>query len=392
MCGPSDWKASTWARQVVSASGKLKSLKVQLDGPPGAGKSYKFTLMIGAIPQTLEVIISGAVDTYGEDVVNEVVISPGDLISLRCDPDGTPDFARAYWTSIFEGDNPNESLILGLTSGILLDSSNIEYVSIQNGGFTPSVTENDHREVAPTGGIISDLFVELTSDPGTDPDAYRFTVRLNGVTVAQSLIVTIIANDKTGSDLVHNLVVVAGDVLTLMIEPLNTPSVTPAAKWGMTFTATIDGEAIVMGGSTDDLSNFQTHYAYPHLYTAWGAGETGLHLGQTCTVKKLHILLTGVPGAGNKYTFTIRLGLASSNVVTEVSGGVAITGDSGALEDDIAAHEYIGLMCVPDSNPTIRDAYWGFVVYRAPAPEGGAGASVMSTKSLIHNLLLTDMI
>ena len=363
LMGGVEWQGSeAYALNPIGSSGIIKKLRVKLDASPGAGKSYAFTLMVDGSPSALTLTISNA-ETSGANTVNEVTVSVGQTLSIRCIPSGTPTPRYFTMTTIFEGDTANESLLMG--GGGPLDLSATQYGQIMGALDNFSATENDHRQVCPTSGTIKNLYVELSTDPGTAPDAYKFTVRLNGATVAESLIVTITANDKTGNDTTHNLVVTAGDILTMKIEPLNSPSSTPASKWGMTFVADTDGESILLGGSSDDLNNGATEYALligeATDEPLWTANENECYqLGQTCTLKKLYVLLSAAPGAGNKYTFTVRIAGASSNVVAEVADA-ATTGNSSALTDTVANDDYVDLQVVPTSTPTVRDAYWGLV-------------------------------
>lgn len=356
-------------RKIVTTNGKIKNFRVRLDGAPGVGTKYTFTLMLNGAPTALTFDIAGAATT-GSNIVNEVTVTGGDTVSIRCVPDSTPTARYATWTSVFEGDTAKESLILGGSSWSL-DNAATEYGQVMCAFTFWPLTENDHREVVPTSGTIKNLYVKLSTDPGTAPDAYRFTLRKNGV--SQALTVTITADDTAGSDLVNTVDVVAGDVLTLMVEPLNTPSATPIVRWGMTFVADIDGESIILGGSSQDLDAAATKYHRFTSYEAlfWEANEVETyHLGQVCTLKKLQVLLSGSPGAGNKYDFTIRIAGADSNVVATISDA-ATTGNSGALEDAVVLDEYVNLKVVPTDTPTVRDAYWGLVCYIAP-PSGSA--------------------
>ena len=361
--GGSGWDATESRKyKLISTDGVIKNLRVKLDGSPGAGKHYDFTLMVNGAPAALTLEIADAA-TSGSNMVNEIDVAPGDTISIQCAPSGTPTARNATWTIMFEGDTANESLILGGSSEST-DSTNTEFGQVM-GTYSPySTVENDFRQVIPTAGIIKNFYVKLNADPGVAPDAYTFTVRLNGATVGESLIVTITADDTTGSDLAHNLVVAAGDIVTMMIVPTDSPD-SVIAQWGMTFVADTDGESIVLGGSSNDLDNTTTEYHLLNGHSAqfWSPSEPWrLQLGQVCTLKKLYMLLSAAPGVGNKYDFTVRIAGAGSNVVATVSGA-ATTGNSGALEDTVANDEYVGLQVVPDSTPDAADAYWGLVCY-----------------------------
>ena len=356
--------------KIISTGGKIKWLRIVLSGAPGAGKKYTFTLMLNGAPTALTFDIADAA-TSGSDMVNEVAVSGGDTVSIRCVPTGTPTVRYAYWTCVFEGDNAKESLILGGTY-FDVDRTNIEYAQVMGATSFHTVTENNFRQVCPTAGVIKNLYVLLSEDPGTAPEAYRFTLRRNGI--SQALTVTITADNVLGIDLVNTVNVVAGDVLTLMIEPLNSPVENPYACWGMTFVADVDGESIVLGGSYDPLDNAATEYNQLTCFEGlpWIVNENERYmLGQTCTVMKLYMLLSAAPGAGNKYDFTIRTALADSNVVAKVEGA-NITGNSGALNDTVADDDYVDLKVVPDDTPDAANAYWGFVCYTG-APLGWTG-------------------
>jgi len=339
-----------------------------LDDAPGAGKKYTFTLFLNGNPTALTFDIADAA-TSGSDMVNEVVVTGGDYVYLQCVPDNTPTTTQADWTTVFEGDNPNESLILGRASNTL-HRTNTYYGQVMTCGTSLAANENDRREVIPTSGKIKNFYVKLDIDPGTAPDAYRLTVRLNGATVGNSPIVTITANDTTGSDLVHELDVVASDYITMMAEPVNTPSAWPYVCWGMTFEADIDGESICIGGSYQGLDRWNPLRFNKVSSTegpGWDANEDRRDLlGQVCTLKKFHVLITAPPGAGNHWDFTLRIGGADSNVLLAINDPDT-TGDSGALEDTVALDEYVALRCDPTDIPDAADAYWGFVCYIAPS-------------------------
>jgi len=372
LVGGGSWTAPESLRyKLVSTDGIIKHLRVVLSGAPGVGTHYDFTLMVNGAPTALTLEIAGAA-TSGSNMVNEIDVAPSDTVSLQCVPDNNPSVWRAAWTCVFKGDTSAESLILG-GSHYPLNSGATEYGQVMCSYTDYSNVENDFRQVVPTAGTIKDFYVKLSESPGVGAgDAYRFTVRLNGATVAQSLIVTITQPATTGNDLAHNLVVAAGDVLTMMIEPILTPSATPYACWGMTFLADVDGESIVLGGCKDDLDAALTEWNNLTSIEGWPwiANESlRYELGQVCTIKKLYILLSTPPGAGNTYTFTLRIAAANSNVVAVVTGA-ATTGNSAALEDTVANDDYVDLQVVPDGTPDTADAYWGFVSYREPGWSG----------------------
>ncbi len=370
------WAVDEYTRwQVISTDGVIKNLGFRLEKPPGAGKKYTFTLYLNGNPTALTFDIADAAK-IGSDMVNEVAVTGGDTVTIECVPDGTPTSTGATYSSVFVGDNPNESLILGKPSSNL-DRAHIDFGQVMTSGTSLSDfggAENDRRQVIPTSGKIKNFYVVLNIDPGTPPDAYRRTVRLNGATVAQSPIVTITANDKTGSDLVHELAVVAGDYITLMVEPVNTPSMWPYAGWGLTFEADIDGESIVIAGSYNNLPTTWTRYIYLSQFegSGWDVNENRVYqLGQVCTLKKLNVLITAAPGVGVRWDFNLSIGEIPSNVTATIADPNT-TGDSGALEDTVSLFEHVSLSTEQFGGVSnAADAYWGFVCYiEPPVPSG----------------------
>lgn len=366
LVGGHDWcDAELPNERIVGTDGTIKDLRVKLASAPGDGKHFDFTLILNGALTALTVEIAGS-DTTGSDTVNEIDVTGGDTISLKIDPDNTPTVGCTTWTSVFESDTANESLILGGENDGPTSVDTIYYGQVMGGDADLSATENDHRQVCPTAGTIKDLYVKLDQDPGTDPDAYRFTLRKGGV--SQTLTVTITADDTTGNDLVNSFAVVAGDVLTMMIEPLNTPANEVSPVWGMIFVADTDGESIVMAGTDDNLHNTTTEYNHlqASMMDSWNNTETWMHdLGQSCVLKKLYILLSVAPGAGNSYTFSTRVAGADGNLSVTISD-TNTTGNDTVNTDSISDSDYTSLKCVPDSTPDAADAYWGFVSYIEP--------------------------
>ena len=366
LAGGNLWSADeTGHYQLVSTDGVIKWLRARLFDKPGVGNKYTFTLMLNGNPTALTFDIIDN-EIFGSNMVDEVAVTGGDYVYLRCVPFSVPSARTATWTCVFKGDNPRESLILGRSP----DDTNpaaTEYAQVMGSETIYSNVENDFRQIVPTAGTIKNFYVKLSEDPGTDPDAYRLTLRKGGA--SQTLTVTITADATTGNDLVNSFTVAAGDVFTLMIEPLNVPTATPKVAWGMTFAPDINGESIVLGGAKDDLHGAATEYnrLLGAENSLWGNENQRYQLGQVCIVKKLHVLLTAAPGGATSRLFVIRKGLVpiDSNVQVLIAGADT-TGDSGALQDTIALNERTAFRHTPVGAVVAADAYWGFVCYIAP--------------------------
>ncbi|MFA5054289.1 MAG: hypothetical protein WC565_09535, partial [Parcubacteria group bacterium] len=364
VAGANTWNATESARvQCVSAPGTIDSLYVELTADPGTSPdAYRFTLRKNGSDTALTCTIT-ADATSGSDVSHSVAVVAGDVVSIQCEALNTPSATPgAQWTMRFTSTNAAESLILGHVG---CAAANTVYHGICAGGSAYSTTENDVRQVCPTAGTIKNLYVSLSIDPGTSPDAYTFTLRKNGADTA--LTCTIVANDTTGNDTAHTVAVVAGDVLTMSIVPVSTPSDSPRASYGFTFAPTIDGESIVMGGSSDDLNNAATEYidlcGILNNLSAWNATETSIQqMGQVCILRKLNVLLSAQPGSGKTWTFTPRVNAASPGGGLSVAiTGTDTTGSDTTNSNTLSAGDNVDLMAVPTSSPATADAYWGLV-------------------------------
>ena len=352
--GASRWNATeAIGQQYASAAGKLKNLYVELNDSPGAGKSYDFTVRVNGSSVGCPTVHIHDTDTSGSDLVNEIAVAAGDLICIECIPTGTPPSRVARWSVLFESDVANESLILGGLSDAL-KTPTVEYSNIMGGSSWGAIA--DASQVVPTGGSISHLYVKLSVDPGTAPDAFRFTLMIGAV--AQALTCTITADDTTGSDLVNSVAVSAGDIVSLRCEYLETPSGRPYAVWGMKFTADIDGESLILGGTSDDLDsndveyNFVTPGAGENIWTPTEA-ETYM-LAQAMTLIKLYVALSAAPGDGNSYTFTSRVAGGAGNLSVAITGAATTTGNDVVNADVLVAGNEVGICSTPFSKHLLR--------------------------------------
>ncbi|GAI01017.1 unnamed protein product, partial [marine sediment metagenome] len=285
-------------------------------------------------------------------------------------------------------DTANESILL---FGVDSPSPSITNYC-RPAGYGPRSSEIEVRCVCPTSGIIKNLYVQLSQDPGVAPDAYTITLRLNGATVAQSSIVTIVADDRTGNDVAHNLAVVASDVLTVMITPTGDPDILGVAM-GLTFVAAIDGESLILGGSFNPYDNTATEYNHltGTVESPWTVTEAERYqLAQKCTLKKLYVLLDAAPGAGNKFTFTVRKNAASPSggLVVEIADA-ATTGNDTTNTITVVNDDELDLMCVPTNTPTGGRAYWGLVGSPPPPYTPENKSANMGSKMVAAELVAT---
>lgn len=370
--GGSTWSVSEdFRRQVVTASGKLKSFFVELSEAPGVGTSYTLTLMKQDVAQSLAVTISGT-GTTGSDTVNEISVSPGDVISLRSTYSGSPTTPIARWSMVFEGDSAGQSLILG-TGECFSDATH--YVPIMHGYDWDADSEEEAYQVIPTPGTIKNLYVESASDVGWGAtDGYSITLRRGGVST--TLTTTILYDDHIGNDTTHEIHVDAGDLVCLMVDPINAPN--DCALWfGMMFVPDTDGESLLLGQSSDPPSTSVVEYnqlVSTYFATAWSGTENlRFQGGQVMTLKKLYAALSVAPGVGKSYQIRPRVNGADSGISVTISDN-ATSGNDVVNTKVVADFDDLGIACTPDGTPAAVMVYWGIVCYIS----GGAAADIQA--------------
>jgi hypothetical protein len=123
-----------------------------------------------------------------------------------------------------------------------------------SGGGISSTTEANVDQSAPDAATISNLYVQVSSAPGT---GNTFVITLRDGASSQAVTCTISAASTGCSDLTHTFTPAAGDLLDWQLAGTGTISVTPnfiiSAQWGGSITA----------GSVSNCStaNAIAHYA-----------------------------------------------------------------------------------------------------------------------------------
>ena len=368
MSGGRIWDTAANIGQVqdlMPTAGAWAKLRVVLTVAPGAGKSYKFTLFVDGVASALTTTISNT-DTSNADTVNSVAVTAGQTVTIECLPTGSPAATVVTWTWVFTGDIAGESIIMGHNLNNF--ANNVNRFCVMAMSESLATTPIPVEQLVAASGIIKKLFIELKGfSPGTDPDAYRFTVQKN--TVSQPLTVTITGTGTSGDDTVNSFTIVGGDTLDMLIEPISVPANVGRARWGCVFVADTDGESLLLGALTADLDNSLTEFGAiptrPALF--WTVTEADRRmLGQVCTLKKLFIKLTATPGAGNNYKFTTRVAGVDGNLTVTVADA-ATTGNDSVNTDVIANDQHIAVQVIPTSVPNVADALYGMVCFVAPS-------------------------
>lgn len=361
---------------VCSTAGTIDSLYVKLSGAPGtggSGKSYTFTLRKNGVDTALTCTITDTATT-GNDTGHSVSFAAGDILTIGVTPANTPTARNASLVMRFSGNTANESVFLCGSRGGNLSTTTTQYTGI-GGQQGLNATEARRRNVIPTGGTIKNLYVKLSTAPGAGTSR-TFTLYKNGS--ATALTCTVSDAATTANDTTHSVSVAAGDEVSLESTLTGTPAASRLGA-GLTFVATTDGESVIMGtynGSNETAGapdNAATNYAGV-LGLAWSASEAlasngNPNIGIACTLKKMYVACTTAPGAGNTYTFDVRVNAASpaNDLSVAISGAAATTGNDTSNTVTVADGDEIGIRSVPNSVPVQSDYRISVVAYFAPA-------------------------
>lgn len=361
---------------LITTPGVIANLDVTINANPGGGsKSYKFTLFVDGVASALTVTIAGG-DTAGADTTNKVTVSAGQSVSIESVPTDTPTGRSANWAVIFTSDNARESLLMGGTGANALSTSATEYDGI-SGLENPNATLSNREQLNALAGIIKNFYVKVSASPGTDPDGYKFTIYKNGS--ATTLTVTITDPATTGNDTSNSFTIVATDQLVLEIEPLNTPSATPTAVWGVTVLADTDGESAIIGGSVNNLHETQARKTciVSKSQSTWSQLSPTRNAGaHPCTIRHLYVKISGRAGVGSSgYRFSVDTSTESGGPLNLDIVGDDTTGNNTSVVKEVFGTDLIVFGFSPLSTPDLRSALWGMVQFTGPQGSSGGSAA-----------------
>lgn len=348
----------TAQQQIIPDAGTFDNLYVKLAGSPGAGKSYQFTLMVNGVASALTCTVSDT-NTTASDTSNSVSVSAGDLVSLRCVPSGTPTAREVNgWCIEYTSDTAKYSIYPGGSTANMINSAT-RYTGFLNPIEWDKATESDASDIVTIDGTIKAFYVEVTDNP--TPGSWTFKVYKNGVAEATTT-VSLSGTTKTGNATGLSIDVAPGDKLSYECVPTSSPTATQA-RVGIAIEADNDGEFVLGGHSTDNLSNSATEFLRHSASNAnwtWNTNESlrNATFGVTTTyLSDMRVELSGAPGVGTSFTVGLEInGSAGSNSVTISDGDTS--GVDSTNEDEYAQGDYINMYSTPSNTPSVSWAKW----------------------------------
>ena len=362
LMGGGTWRDEAARLNVMPTAGTISSLFVELSADPtNANSSYTFTIMKNSIAQTLTCTIAAG-STTGSDVdpAHAITLVAGDMVSLRCVATATdPVSAIARWSTLFTSVTAGESICMA----IYVASTSANYYQPMQ-GTQLGTTSAEAQCPMPTSGTFKKLYVVLSADPGTDPDAYTIALQVAGGSVNNT--VTIVANNKTGNITNVTDAVVAGDLVNFVVTPVSTPSVAPWVSIGIVFVSDTNGESLIFGGCNSNLANNGYQPICLSGGTTWDTTEANQYgLLHACTIKNLYVCLTVAPGADKSRTISINKDAGAASGLTVTISEAAKTGNDVTNTYTPANGDTADIKSVATNTPASSLGHTGVVCYIA---------------------------
>ncbi|MFA5746917.1 MAG: heparin lyase I family protein, partial [Candidatus Paceibacterota bacterium] len=315
-------------------SGTLKNFYVGLSVAPGGVTGRTFKLEKNTVDSSVAVTITGAATT-SNDVANTLSVSAGEQVTIQQTAiSGAPAGTEAKFGAVFVPDTPGQ-WFTGAVTDNAINNLATEYQHLTCGDSTLTATENEQYALA-RETTAKAMYVVLSTDPGTSPDQFTFTLRRNGTTDTD-LAVTIVANDTTGN-FSTDVSISDDDSLSLSIVPGNSPSAVPKLQSSILFYNAPTG-----GASNITVSG--TVYS--------DEGSNGIGAGKTVRVK--------VNGAGS---FSTTTNASSSYSISDVA--VASAGDVLTVYLDEGTEKAAAITRITSTaaNVTDMDLYQNRIIAR----------------------------
>ena len=359
----------------VPISGTFRQFCVSLSSAPGAGTSWTFTLYVDGVASALSVVIADA-ETTGSNVATDVAITAGQKITMLVTRSGVTTLPNARYSVEFESETAAASFIATAGSS---NNTSTNYAGLLCDDAW-GTTQNLHITVIPTSGTITRL--DVYGGP-TISGSRTFTILKNGTDQdgtggTPDTRITLTAGGAIEGSTTFSLPVVAGDQLMLRSTPTGAQAV--ATGYSIAFDATVPGESIMAGGSVTPNSSADQKAALHDVSGGWTAGGVN-NIGNPTTfgVRDLYWLIQTAPGAGNSWTFTVRV----NDVDTSLALTIADAATSGSnLTDSITVvdGDTLGIFSHPVSSPTAAGVMtWSAVQFIANAITGSAVFGVTTT-------------
>ena len=367
------WTATEADRQVLMpAAGTLSDLRVNIDGTPGTGNSYAFTVRInGAGSTTITCTISNAETACNSGALTDTVAA-GDSVAIEVNPNSGPSARDGRWSLKFDSTTSAYTTLAGCTNGTALATSGTQYLAV-HGGNPPDTSSFQTATLFPLAGTLRNLYVELEVAPGAGTSR-TFAIGTVDCTIADTATTCNSAGDTQA--------ISAADTFTLTSTVSGTP-VASQAKYGVVLTATTAGQFPIVLSSDNTTNTSTTEYSVlSGGDTTWSTAENdSSSLANAMTIKSIYVELSSAPGSGgDAYDFTLRQDTVSSGLTVQLLN--TETADNASTDITIADDELLSTECNPSVTPGARTA---LIAYQGFIDPGGAPA--VATQAIMGEIM-----
>ena len=358
--GPGTAAGTNATEAPMPIAGTFSKLYLRFPTAIGAGTSYTVALMVNNAATSLSAQITDAGLT-AQDTSNTVTVAAGDMVSFRITPSGTPASNPIFQVGVvFDATTSGESPILSL--GSTASTTGTVYASL--GSYSVwDATESLRSTVFPTNGVISNMYVDLSTAPGVGK-TNTITLVKNGTPTSQTCTVSDTAT--TCTDLTNSVTVAPGDTVSLQQTPSGTPAGTNI-RMGHRFVPTISGESVMLANAGSHSASATRYQFTGSLITNQATESTTYSIAPIAfTWKDLYIDFNVAPGAGKSRSMVSRIG-GASQTLTAVVSDTATTANDTANDVSVAAGDLMDWMTVPTGTPDLQVATRvSAVMYIAP--------------------------
>lgn len=370
---PNNTTTEANAQEIISGSGTMSDLFVELTTAPGVGNTVTITLMLNGVASALTCTVSGTATT-ASDTTNTVTVSAGDKISYKWVTSAANSAARLRITSKYTGDTANESQIMGKCEA--LGSGDKYTYPMGRSESAVSTTDAVARQLCPTAGTLRDFYGEMTAGGAPGVGQSR-TFELWKNNAATGVTFTISGTNTTGNDTTNTVSISPGDYLSIKCTSSASPT-NAGFLWGFTFVATNNNEFPVLSGTSSDPDTAAAGYGAIFLQNINGVygSDAQFSCGQTAYALALYAGCTTAPGSGASWSVAFRINSADTALVASITG----TNTSGSDTETVSIADFdnVSIGVTPASTPAApTNFYWG-VNMSLVAPSAGGFEPVTS--------------
>lgn len=227
------WDTDANTKQVFPMYGQLQNWRVTLNGAPGAGTSFTFEVYVNGAASGMSITIAGT-NTTGTDTTHAVVVSPGDLLSVRATKSGATANRTARWGLECIPSAPGYSALMYRNFNTQQPSTSANRFQLPTargiGAF--NATETNAQNICPAI-TAKNLYVWQSVAPGAAASGKQYVHTLRKNAAGASPAVTILETATTGNN-TADLSYSDGDKISLLTAPTATPAATDLSV-GMMF-------------------------------------------------------------------------------------------------------------------------------------------------------------